>query len=188
MGAAHAPRGDTRKRIQDVALELFVERGYEGTSLREIAERLDVTKAALYYHFKTKEDILVALAQSYSGPLDRLIEWGKGRPRTLQTRRDLLKGYSEAVAYATPLFTFLYENQAALRELTIGQELREKLRMVRELFVDPEAELPEQARCISALLTVHFGGFSMREWPGGDPEVNRLALLKVADEVLCGQS
>src|SRR5207249_9245344 len=53
---AHA-RHDTRQRIQTVALELFAEQGYDKTSLREIAERLDVTKAALYYHFKSKEDI-----------------------------------------------------------------------------------------------------------------------------------
>ena len=45
---AHASRrGDTRARIQQVALELFAEQGYERTSLREIAERLGVTKAAL---------------------------------------------------------------------------------------------------------------------------------------------
>jgi len=43
------------------ALELFAEQGYEKTSLREIAEHLDVTKAALYYHFKTKEEILVSI-------------------------------------------------------------------------------------------------------------------------------
>jgi AcrR family transcriptional regulator len=52
---------ETRERILDVALELFNEQGYEGTSLREIAERLGVTKAALYYHFKSKEEILLAL-------------------------------------------------------------------------------------------------------------------------------
>ena len=42
-----APRTDTRSRVQKVALELFAEQGYEKTSLREIAERLGVTKAAL---------------------------------------------------------------------------------------------------------------------------------------------
>ena len=53
-GAPHEvrTRSDTRARIQRVALELFAEQGYDKTSLREIAERLDVTKAALYYHFK----------------------------------------------------------------------------------------------------------------------------------------
>ena len=54
--AGSAPRRDTRAQAQKVALELFAEQGYEKTSLREIAERLGVTKAALYYHFKSKEE------------------------------------------------------------------------------------------------------------------------------------
>src|ERR1700742_3038371 len=55
------PRGSTRERILDIALQLFNEQGYDKTSLREIAERLQVTKAALYYHFERKEDILLQL-------------------------------------------------------------------------------------------------------------------------------
>src|SRR5256886_10805033 len=60
---APTPRTDTRSRVQKVALELFAEQGYEKTSLREIAERLGVTKAALYYHFKSKEDIVHSLTR-----------------------------------------------------------------------------------------------------------------------------
>ena len=63
-------RGDTRERIQQVALELFAEQGYERTSLREIAERLGVTKAALYYHFKSKEDIVRSFTEDYFTRLD----------------------------------------------------------------------------------------------------------------------
>jgi AcrR family transcriptional regulator len=55
------PPGDTRERILDIALELFNDQGYDNTSLREIADRLGVTKAALYYHFERKEDILLEL-------------------------------------------------------------------------------------------------------------------------------
>jgi AcrR family transcriptional regulator len=51
----------TRERILDVALDLFTEKGYDQTSLREIAEQLGVTKAALYYHFASKDEILMAL-------------------------------------------------------------------------------------------------------------------------------
>lgn len=51
----------TRERILDIALELFTEQGYDGTSLRDIAERLGTTKAALYYHFARKDDILIEL-------------------------------------------------------------------------------------------------------------------------------
>ena len=44
-------RTDTREQIRRLALQLFAERGYDGTSLREIADRLGITKAAVYYHF-----------------------------------------------------------------------------------------------------------------------------------------
>src|ERR1700723_3214126 len=74
-------RGDTRERIQAVALELFAEHGYEKTSLREIAERLGVTKAALYYHFKSKEDIVRSFTDDYFAELAALLEWAKEQPR-----------------------------------------------------------------------------------------------------------
>jgi AcrR family transcriptional regulator len=54
---------DTRAEIRAVARELFAANGFEQTSLRQIAERLDITKAALYYHFPSKEDLLAELAQ-----------------------------------------------------------------------------------------------------------------------------
>jgi AcrR family transcriptional regulator len=52
---------ETHQRILEVALELFTQQGYDKTSLRDIAERLGITKAALYYYFERKEDILLAL-------------------------------------------------------------------------------------------------------------------------------
>ncbi len=57
----HPDEGDTRERILDVALDLFIEQGYDKTTLRQIAEPLSFTQAAIYYHFAAKEDILVAL-------------------------------------------------------------------------------------------------------------------------------
>lgn len=60
-GAPDQPQQSTRERILDIALELFVEQGYDGTSLRDIAERLGTTKAAIYYHFERKQDILLEL-------------------------------------------------------------------------------------------------------------------------------
>src|SRR5205814_5345442 len=57
----HPDEGDTRERILDVALDLFIEQGYDKASLRQIAEPLGFTQAAIYYHFAAKEDILIAL-------------------------------------------------------------------------------------------------------------------------------
>ncbi len=58
-----APRDDTRQRILTEALDLFAEQGVEGTPLQHIADRLGVTKAALYYHFKSKDDLVAALIE-----------------------------------------------------------------------------------------------------------------------------
>ena len=78
-GHEHAGRrGDTRVRIQQVALELFAEQGYERTSLREIAERLGVTKAALYYHFKSKEEHRPQLHRGPLRPPRRADRMGQG--------------------------------------------------------------------------------------------------------------
>jgi len=52
---------DTRGRILDAATELFNERGYAGTSIRDIAERTGMTKGSLYYHFASKDELLYAI-------------------------------------------------------------------------------------------------------------------------------
>src|SRR5438445_5423679 len=51
----------TRTRILEIARELIREQGYSSTSISQIAGKLGTSKAALYYHFKSKEEILDAL-------------------------------------------------------------------------------------------------------------------------------
>ena len=50
--------GDTKTRILEIALELFAEKGYLGTSMSDIAGQLGITKAALYKHYAGKQEIL----------------------------------------------------------------------------------------------------------------------------------
>ena len=107
-------RTDTRARIQQVAVELFTEHGYEATSLREIAERLDVTKAALYYHFKSKEDIIRSLVEDYRGQMDDLVSWARSQGRTPQARREIITRYLAMVAERDQVFRMLHQNQAAV--------------------------------------------------------------------------
>ncbi|MER6135442.1 helix-turn-helix domain-containing protein [Streptomyces sp. NPDC001815] len=182
-GSRQRRRGDTRQRIQDVAVELFAEQGYEKTSLREIAERLDVTKAALYYHFKTKEDILISLFEDLTRPLDELIEWGKGQPRALETKRELLTRYSQALTDAAPLFRFMQENQATVRELSIGESFKDRILKMLDIIKVPDAPLTDQVRCVSALFTMHAGMYALKDMEG-DPEDKRLAVLEVAIDLV----
>ncbi|MFE4408439.1 TetR/AcrR family transcriptional regulator [Streptomyces sp. NPDC093064] len=182
-GTRQQRRGNTRQRIQDVALELFAEQGYEKTSLREIAERLDVTKAALYYHFKTKEEILVSLFESLTRPMEELIEWGRRQPHTLETKQEIVRRYDQALADAAPLFRFMQENQATVRELRIGDAFKDRMRGLRDIIIDPGASMADQVRCVSAIFTLHAGMFVMQDIEG-DPEERRKAVLEVAIDLV----
>lgn len=182
-GTTQRRRGNTRQRIQDVALELFAEQGYEKTSLREIAEHLDVTKAALYYHFKTKEEILVSIFEDLVRPIEDLIEWGRRQPRSLETKQEIIRRYSDALMGAAPLFRFMQENQATIRELSIGEMFKTRMLGMRDILVDPDADLVDQVRCISALFTMHAGMHVLAEMEG-DPEEKRKAILEVAIDLI----
>lgn len=58
------PAETRREQLLRSATELFSEKGYEGTSTEEIARRAGLTKGALYFHFKSKEDMLFAIIQT----------------------------------------------------------------------------------------------------------------------------
>lgn len=53
---------DTRTRILQEAARLFTEKGYETTSVQDLAEALGLSKAALYHHFRSKEEILLEIS------------------------------------------------------------------------------------------------------------------------------
>ena len=55
--------GDTKERIIDVALELFAQSGYLGTSMSDIAKQLGITKGALYKHYTGKQEILDSIVE-----------------------------------------------------------------------------------------------------------------------------
>src|SRR4051794_21381607 len=74
MTDVRAPARDTRAAILEVAGELFAEKGYDATSLREISERLAITKAALYSHFRSKDDIMRALLAPMDDIVSELLE------------------------------------------------------------------------------------------------------------------
>lgn len=105
------PRGTTRERILDIALALFNEQGYDKTSLRDIAEPLGTTKAALYYHFERKQDILFALHM-------RLHELGRAM---FERMGDLSNGEQAAELWPELLDHFI-DQMLANRELFLLHE------------------------------------------------------------------
>jgi AcrR family transcriptional regulator len=154
----HGRQTDTRSRAQKVALELFAEQGYEKTSLREIAERLGVTKAALYYHFKSKEDIVHSFTDDYFAELDALLDWAREQPRTEQTRAEVLDRYVGTVLGGSAVFRFLEQNRASMQAIESGKDrfarFRNRLDVLVDVLAGPGAPLRDRVRATSAVLTV----------------------------------
>lgn len=65
---------ETVSRILDVSFRLFMEKGYEHTSIQNIIDNLGgLSKGAIYHHFKSKEDILVAVTDRITGESNRML-------------------------------------------------------------------------------------------------------------------
>jgi AcrR family transcriptional regulator len=179
---ADSRRGDTRQRIQRVALELFVERGYEKTSLREIAERLGVTKAALYYHFRTKEDILGGIFEDVISSVDELVVWGREQPRTVESRREFLRRYASLVhGRWSLLLRFSRENGPVLRELPIGEQVGSRIRDLFDLVRDPEADVEGQLRAALAFDALHQVNAAIPGIEATEEELREAALAIALD-------
>ncbi len=118
VDAPAAPHSnDTKQRILDVALDLFTEQGYDGTSLRQIAEQLGVTKAALYYHFESKEDILMALhMRLHDFGKEALVRIGE-EPVSLALWEELLDEIVGEMLNQRKIFLMHERNQAVLEKL-----------------------------------------------------------------------
>jgi AcrR family transcriptional regulator len=67
-------RVETRQRILDAARELFVQQGYEATTMRAIADRIEFTPTAIYHHFESKEVLLTELCRVDMRALVRAFE------------------------------------------------------------------------------------------------------------------
>ncbi|WP_329253443.1 TetR/AcrR family transcriptional regulator [Actinoallomurus sp. NBC_01490] len=176
-------RSDTRERIQATALELFAEHGYEKTSLRQIAERLHVTKAALYYHFNSKEDIVVSLFDGLIADIDATIAWFRERPRTPETRRELVQRYARLAHDSPPGMRRLLQDVRSMRELAVGEQLQERMRTMVRLLTDRDAPALAQLKCVMALASINAAMFALQE-TDTTPEERHAAGLTLALELV----
>jgi AcrR family transcriptional regulator len=152
----------TRERILDVALDLFTDQGFDGTSMREIAERLHISKPAIYYHFASKEEILMALHL-------RLHEFGKtalerlaGQTVTLQIWGSLLNELLDQMLAQRKIFLMHERNQAALEKLhrKDHQDEHDDIQQrLRQALADPSLSLRDRVRMACSLGAVLGGVF-----------------------------
>jgi AcrR family transcriptional regulator len=181
-------RSDTREKIQAVALELFAEHGYEKTSLREIAERLDVTKAALYYHFNTKEDIVVSLFDKLLADMDEIIAWLREQPGTLETRQGLIQRYARLAGQWPPgMRRLIQDSKSTMRELAVGEKLHARLRTMSRLLTSPDASAIVQLKTAMALVAVN-AATTMLQDTDTTPEERHVAGIMLALELVADET
>ena len=157
--------GNRVDAIIEAALQLFLERGYDNTPLSAVAERLGLTKAGVYHHFATKEDLLFMAHR-----------------RTME--RQLLPLLAEAEAEPDPekrLRKFIFEHARMLAlEPTTGLLIREARRLMPEHLAEIKkswrrglkvlrnsvAELQARGRCRTDVNATHaaFAAIGMTNW------------------------
>lgn len=155
-------RDATRERIIRTALALIADRGFAATSTREISERLGFTKAALYYHFRTKDDLLAAIIEPAVEDLRQLVAsvWpASGDPADVapSVRRRLMAGYVELVARHAGLIRVLSDDPAvrSCTPLAAAMPLYEQLVQLLSASAAPDESQRTRVRC--ALGAVHAG-------------------------------
>jgi AcrR family transcriptional regulator len=185
-------QGDMRERIQQVAIELFTEQGYDKTSLREIAERLEVSKAALYYHFKSKEEILRSITEALVGAVNELIEWGESQARTTESRKEFLRRIAALIISdrLQSLMRFAQANSTVMRTINTGHDTSEQaismVRRIKALVCDPDANLTDQLRALFAVILLFVSASPFLPTLGLDATPNQIseAALNVALELI----
>lgn len=160
----------TRDRILAVALELFAQHGYAGTSIRDIADRMGITKAAVYYHFRSKVDLLAEVLQPAMARVEAvLIEHGRPTDRT--GRRRLVDALVDVIVeFGTQVAVMMSDPAAGahLRALSGATGLPERVGLA---LLDPprsvDATVSDRIRaaCLVACLPAGIAA-----WRQGDPD------------------
>ncbi|MEH1029282.1 TetR family transcriptional regulator [Micromonospora profundi] len=146
------PADDTRTRILRAALDLFAEHGYQRTSLRQIGERLRLTKAAILYHFPAKEHLLGALVEPLVADLEALLDSAQGQP-TEQARWTVLEGWVDIMlAHRRPLGMLFHDIALVGRGDTYHRLMTIAMR-ANDVIAGPDGGRRDRVRAVQAVAT-----------------------------------
>ncbi|MBT2224716.1 TetR/AcrR family transcriptional regulator [Nonomuraea sp. NEAU-A123] len=144
--------GDTRSRIIETARELFTTQTYRAASMRDIAERVGITKPSLYHHFRSKSEILASLVSPPIDQLEATIADAASRSSQAEIRQHVLGGCLDVILAHRETMTLL------LRDASVyGDETTEVMsRMVAvvnraiELLTGPDPDWRQRVRAAQA--------------------------------------
>jgi AcrR family transcriptional regulator len=179
--AAREHRDETRSRIVAEALQLIADHGFAATSTREISERLGFTKAALYYHFRTKADLLAALVDPALHDLVDLV--ASATPVSAPSaRRRIVERYVQLVAAHADLIRVIADDPSVRASTVLGPAVLQFRRLQAILAGTEEPDVAQRARVRAALGAVH--ATLLRGDPDDNPQTLRDTAVAVASAVL----
>jgi AcrR family transcriptional regulator len=146
-------RGRTaRDRVIDAAVELFAEHGVQGTSLQMIADRLGVAKGAVYYQFRSKDDLVLALLRPLFDAIAELVSAGESIGCAQQRRATALRGLVD-LALAQRQATCLFGRDPVVDQLIAGDdELRGIAERLHEQLLGPD---PDDAGRVALAMAIN---------------------------------
>ena len=165
---------DTRGAIREVALELFSRHGYEKTSLREIAERLGLTKAALYYHYQSKQALLLALIEPLIAEWKTVSDKAANLPHTTPTVQGVLEDCLDVMLRHRAIAGMFDRDAPAVFE-AIGRLYEDLLAVHQRLHTWLAGPAPSTADRVRAVAATEVLGTAL----GWDP-----SLAETSDEEL----
>jgi AcrR family transcriptional regulator len=126
---------DTRARLIDAAVALFIRNSVAGTSLQMIADELGVTKAAIFYHFPNREQLLLAVMEPYLEQIRETVHAAERR-RSAAARADaMIRGYAALSARNRELGTVLAFDAHVTKVLSEHDEWSSLIRRQLALLV-----------------------------------------------------
>jgi AcrR family transcriptional regulator len=134
-----ASRG-ARERVLDAALQLFGEHGVSGTSLQMIADRIGVTKAAVYHQFKTKDEIVLGVLSPALESLHHSLEEAEGLPTPAERRESMLTALVNLAVGNRRIAAILRADPAAA-ELARSHPALDVGDRIRSLLVGPDPDV-----------------------------------------------
>lgn len=129
---------DTRQRLVDAAVELFTVHSFAGTSLQMIADELGFTKAAIYYHFKTREQLLTGVLEPIFTELENAVDAAEGLRSTTARAEAMLRGYAEMAVRHRALVSVLGGDPSVIRQLSVQPGWAELIDRQMRLLADVE--------------------------------------------------
>ncbi|MEW2353099.1 TetR family transcriptional regulator [Spirillospora sp. NPDC029432] len=139
---------DTRARILETALDLFSERGYQGSSMREIALRLEITKATVFYHFPSKPILLATLCEPLSEDLEEVVEEAAALDDLVAARRRLIEGTLDVYIRHRRVLRLLLQDLTVLAHEHAFRQLVSLVRRIHEVFAGPERDVSVRVRAV----------------------------------------